>query len=135
MKRHMSLPEKESRRFEVVPFVDLQIVVGKDEIPNPQDLQGSVVRTKVVVPPEQRAQWEEDGGIEKLRKVLEQAGYAYPIDVEIRKDVVAAERRVIKDTQPEKALREYVSAMGIPEGDAALVIDEGVAILQECGLI
>ena len=95
---------------------------------------GAIVRLRVRVEPGKAGDWEETSAWRTaLMERLRPAAHVYPPEVDAR-DVAAeaGERRVLSARDPEAALREYVTGLGIPEGDAALVLEEGLDVLHEC---
>lgn len=116
------------------PLLELSVVYGTDPAPAEEEVRGAVVKLRVVVPEELIPRWEAEGA-EEFRAALSRAAFAYPAEVDLRSPRQAEESRVIAARDPEPALREYVGQLGIPEGDAALVLAEGLDCLHACGIL
>lgn len=112
-------------------FVDVETVYRGDLTEVPDDLGDAVVRVRVVVPAERRAEWE-GGGAERLDDRLRGAFHAYPPEVTFGRTASETERRTIAAPDPEGQFREYVDGLsGLSDDDRERVLSVGVSIVQE----
>lgn len=127
-------PEPVSRLLPGRPLVTLDLEAGEDSLPGGVPT-GAVVRLRVRVDPGKVGDWEEGSAWrEALAGRLRGAAFVYPPEVDLRAAPEPGERRVLSARDPEAAFREYAASLGIPEGDAALVVEEGLDILHATGI-
>ena len=116
------------------PLLQFSVIYGEEDFPEEEDVRGAVVKASVRVPEERRARWEAEGA-DALRALLSAAEFAYPPEINLQEEGAMEEVRTLSARDPEEALREFVGGLGIPEGDAALVLEEGVDVLRACNIV
>lgn len=127
-------PGVESIIIKSRPFVEVDVVYGRDEIPTAAALRGAVVKTRVVVPSDLRARWESEGA-DALRSALATAHHAYPPEVRVEREEVQTERRVVRATDPEAAFSEFVDGLGLKAADLAAVREVGLEIMHDVDIL